>query len=605
MLKRLNSDVDLREAERRAKAEGTVEAWRRVQQLAGRQGDVEAEIAASRAATELEGELEAWQEHEGLRIQRGLDPVELADTPWRQIDGDISPEVYGGWVGAVRDEQVYLTQITPVRDAVGDAEAADVGLPFWADDYTFLADDLALSNPRVLQAIERDGHLAHSEFAAWEPLGRALFMANAGGPQDNTRPGWADEVLPAPAAKIAWHYAKGKLDAFAGDYWEQEEQEFRREVLGDHDDDDYDEESGDVTTTDYETWFQHGSLYHRGDEESLRARFEEDGFYPSVFFVDDHGGMTQIVWGDDAEPPVRENSDADLRRAERRAQSEGTFEAHYALERQRKREGLDAVEVPETKWDAPWHTEIPGESDMYLVRGDGDSASVLKIQSTVAWAGEEAAREYGYPFWVQSFEFEAEDLALSDDTPDMIARADVGPHMDEHEYAKLGALERALFLAEISGQVETPGSGPAYEEDGGYSENVLPYEEDLADAFREQHGIGDPGNAWAEADAAFDADVLGEEEEHEHEFAGGVCRYCGEEEGLYTYVEDRIGGIAIYGPQGGDSIAYLQSDESVGEFHADLRAIDEWWAEEDPRFAPPYDSYEEHLSDFLSRYDIE
>ncbi len=48
-------------------------------------------------------------------------------------------------------------------------------------------------------------------------------------------------------------------------------------------------EEDDIATKDHQTWYQHGKLYHKGDEASLKQKMAQDQFWPNVWFISDHG----------------------------------------------------------------------------------------------------------------------------------------------------------------------------------------------------------------------------------------------------------------------------------------------------------------------------
>lgn len=54
-------------------------------------------------------------------------------------------------------------------------------------------------------------------------------------------------------------------------------------------------EEGDITTEDREHWYQYGKLYLEGNEAELRAKMEADKFWPSVWFISDHGNAHPIT----------------------------------------------------------------------------------------------------------------------------------------------------------------------------------------------------------------------------------------------------------------------------------------------------------------------
>lgn len=220
---------------------------------------------------------------------------------------------------------------------------------------------------------------------------------------------------------------------------------------------------------------------------------------PSVFGEDPLGGA-----GSRDEP---------LRRAERRAKSEGTFEAWYAYERARVRAGQEPVDLGEedTEWDAGYGTgSVPGEN-LLLVRIQGDSVEVAEIQSVREAIGDDEAAEVGFPFWTRLAEYEADHLALGDETQQLIESADIGPYGIE-DFAAATPMERAVLLFEIRDMA----GGPVrpYEGQSGFSEDVL----EAHDIDIDELGGGNLAQEyWDDADETFRVEVLGEEEEEEEE----------------------------------------------------------------------------------------
>lgn len=50
----------------------------------------------------------------------------------------------------------------------------------------------------------------------------------------------------------------------------------------------------DITTGDHHRWYQSGKLYFTGDEAGLRAKMEQDHFFPNAWFISDHGNAHLI-----------------------------------------------------------------------------------------------------------------------------------------------------------------------------------------------------------------------------------------------------------------------------------------------------------------------
>lgn len=76
-------------------------------------------------------------------------------------------------------------------------------------------------------------------------------------------------------------------------------------------------EEDDITTEDHHQWYQNGRLYFTGDAAGLQAKMEKDGWFPNVWFIDDHGGVELITDFSPAGPGERgyrnpNENDADL-----------------------------------------------------------------------------------------------------------------------------------------------------------------------------------------------------------------------------------------------------------------------------------------------------
>ncbi len=50
----------------------------------------------------------------------------------------------------------------------------------------------------------------------------------------------------------------------------------------------------DITTEDHHKWYQYGKLYFEGDTHGLKKQMDKDKFWPSVWFVSDHGNAHPV-----------------------------------------------------------------------------------------------------------------------------------------------------------------------------------------------------------------------------------------------------------------------------------------------------------------------
>ena len=156
---------------------------------------------------------------------------------WEQIGGDMNPGAYGGLLARSDGDALELLEIQPVREYVGDGEAADVGFPFWTRESYFTVDDLDLSNKDVQSALRTVG-LEEDDLEEMSPTQRALAIAEAlarWGRADEGPAGWSEDVVPE---RVKWWGGK-----VAGpEYLAEDDEEFRREVLGEEDEDEEEEE---------------------------------------------------------------------------------------------------------------------------------------------------------------------------------------------------------------------------------------------------------------------------------------------------------------------------------------------------------------------------
>ena len=162
-------------------------------------------------------------------IEPGDEPIEIEipTMDWEQIGGDMDPGTYGGTIATGDGDHLELIKIQPVREYVGDKEAADVGFPFWTREAYFDASDLDPSNKDVKSALDYVG-LNDYALEDMEPTQRALAIAEAlldYGRADDGPSGWSGDInIPE---RVKW--STGKV---AGpEYLADEDDAFVREVL--------------------------------------------------------------------------------------------------------------------------------------------------------------------------------------------------------------------------------------------------------------------------------------------------------------------------------------------------------------------------------------
>jgi hypothetical protein len=153
--------------------------------------------------------------------------------PWTQIGGDIDPGASGGTIATADGSSIELLKIQPVRNNVGDEEAADVGFPFWTKEAYFDLSDLDLKNKDVQRALQYTGFTEGDQKFWFEeeatPTQRALVIAEAlldYGRGDEGPSGWSKDL---PDIEVKWN--SGKV-ATLPEYVADEDKAFKDDVLG-------------------------------------------------------------------------------------------------------------------------------------------------------------------------------------------------------------------------------------------------------------------------------------------------------------------------------------------------------------------------------------
>lgn len=142
---------------------------------------------------------------------------------WEQIGGDMNPGTYGGTIARSDGNSLELLKIQPVREYVGDKEAAEVGHPFWTREAYFDLDDLDPSRDAVQSALNSIGMDLETLEGDFTPAQRAIVIAEAlldYGEADEGPHGWSEDIL---SEKVKW--SNGQI---AGpEYLADEDEEFR------------------------------------------------------------------------------------------------------------------------------------------------------------------------------------------------------------------------------------------------------------------------------------------------------------------------------------------------------------------------------------------
>jgi hypothetical protein len=153
--------------------------------------------------------------------------------PWTQIGGDMDPGASGGTIATADGEHIELLKIMPVREYVGDKEAADVGFPFWTKEAYFDLADLDLNDKDVQSALQYTGFTEGDQKFWFEeeatPEERALVIAEAlldYGRGDEGPSGWSEDL---PDIEVRWW---GDKVASLSEYVSDEDESFRDDILG-------------------------------------------------------------------------------------------------------------------------------------------------------------------------------------------------------------------------------------------------------------------------------------------------------------------------------------------------------------------------------------
>src|SRR5208282_771641 len=167
-------------------------------------------------------------------IEPGVGTIEVVvpTMDWEQISGDMDPGTYGGTIATGDGDHLELIEIQPVREHVGDDEAADVGFPFWTKEAWFDLADLDPTNDDVKSALRSAGFSEGDQQIWFEeeatPEQRAIVIAEAllgWGRGDEGPAGWSGDInIPE---KVKW--SSGKVAG--AEYLADGDDEFVREVL--------------------------------------------------------------------------------------------------------------------------------------------------------------------------------------------------------------------------------------------------------------------------------------------------------------------------------------------------------------------------------------
>lgn len=158
---------------------------------------------------------------------------------WEQVGGDADPGAHGGTIARSDGDRLEFIEIQPVRELVGDEEAADVGFPFWTKEASYDIDDLDPNRDEVRKALSYVG-LDRGDLRDMTPTQRALVIGEAlldcGSGAEEGQAGWSNDII---HDQVKWS-AGGKIAG--AEYLEDEDESFRVDVLGEEPEDEEDEE---------------------------------------------------------------------------------------------------------------------------------------------------------------------------------------------------------------------------------------------------------------------------------------------------------------------------------------------------------------------------
>lgn len=145
---------------------------------------------------------------------------------WKQIGGDQNPGRYGALIARISrgGDDIEIVEIQPVLEHVGDAEARQVGFPFWSNEASYSKEDLRPGSKEMQDAM-RSYDVTEEDLPEgtgdnyWFALAEIAMRYGIG--VDPGPSGFAEDVVPG---KVKWW--SGKV---AGpNYLLDEDKAFRR-----------------------------------------------------------------------------------------------------------------------------------------------------------------------------------------------------------------------------------------------------------------------------------------------------------------------------------------------------------------------------------------
>ena len=104
--------------------------------------------------------------------------IRIGKHGWMQVGGDMNPGTYGGIIARADGRAIEIKEIQPVREHVGDKEAAEIGFPFWSREGYFDLNDLNPKKEDVQSALKTVG-LTEDTLLEYKPETRAMAIAEA------------------------------------------------------------------------------------------------------------------------------------------------------------------------------------------------------------------------------------------------------------------------------------------------------------------------------------------------------------------------------------------------------------------------------------------
>lgn len=221
--------------------------------------------------------------------------VIIPDMGWEQIGGDMDPGTYGGTIASGDGHNLELIKIQPVREYVGDKEAADVGFPFWTRVASFDAADLDPRKADVKSALDSIGMSLETLEDDFKPEQRAIVIAEAlldYGRADEGDAGWSGDIgIPE---KVKWWGGK----AAGSEYLEDEDDAFRNEVLG------FDDIRSKIEEVVERMADQNEAMAWSTPGDAMASDVEDEGFDPETIVSIAEFGDAVAVNGDITEETI-------------------------------------------------------------------------------------------------------------------------------------------------------------------------------------------------------------------------------------------------------------------------------------------------------------